>query len=141
MQTFLPFPDLFDSVHCLDRQRLGKQRVEAYQILKTLTGRTRGWTNHPAVLMWQGHTSWLVDYGIICCFEWIDRGYKDSMMPRIEAFRVSEDPRPWWLGDERLHASHRSNLLRKSYLYYRRFSWTEADDVPYFWPTKERKES
>jgi len=33
MQTFLPYPDLRDSVACLDNKRLGKQRVEAMQIL------------------------------------------------------------------------------------------------------------
>lgn len=32
MQSFLPFPDFARSANCLDRQRLGKQRVEAKQI-------------------------------------------------------------------------------------------------------------
>lgn len=34
MQTFLPYPDLLKSVQCLDNKRLGKQRVEAMQILR-----------------------------------------------------------------------------------------------------------
>ena len=34
MQTFLPLPSMGDSVRCLDDKRLGKQRVEAFQILK-----------------------------------------------------------------------------------------------------------
>ena len=33
MQTFLPFPDFQQSAAVLDRVRLGKQRVEALQIL------------------------------------------------------------------------------------------------------------
>ncbi len=36
MITFLPYPNFFDSAACLDRARLGKQRIEAYQILKDL---------------------------------------------------------------------------------------------------------
>lgn len=36
MQTFLPYPDFIRSAQCLDNRRLGKQRVECLQILKTL---------------------------------------------------------------------------------------------------------
>ena len=59
MQTFLPYPDIEKSLECLDRLRLGKQRVEAYQILNILLNRTKTkeWRNHPAVKMWEGHTN------------------------------------------------------------------------------------
>ena len=43
MQTFLPFPDFHESAACLDMRRLGKQRVEAMQILRTITGLSSGW--------------------------------------------------------------------------------------------------
>ena len=33
MQTFLPHRDFEQSAKCLDMKRLGKQRVEAYQLL------------------------------------------------------------------------------------------------------------
>jgi hypothetical protein len=36
MQTFLPYKSFKDSARCLDNKRLGKQRVEALQLLKTL---------------------------------------------------------------------------------------------------------
>lgn len=36
MQTFLPYPDFKKSASCLDNKRLGKQRVEAWQIYSTL---------------------------------------------------------------------------------------------------------
>ena len=53
MQTFLPYPDFAESARCLDRQRLGKQRVETAQILRCIVeNRTGGWANHPAVRMW-----------------------------------------------------------------------------------------
>ena len=37
MQTFLPYPAFDLSAQVLDRQRLGKQRVETLQVLKALT--------------------------------------------------------------------------------------------------------
>ena len=36
MQTFLPYEDFTKTAQCLDYKRLGKQRVEAYQILRIL---------------------------------------------------------------------------------------------------------
>lgn len=36
MNTFLPYPSFKDSAKCLDNKRLGKQRVECLQILRTL---------------------------------------------------------------------------------------------------------
>ena len=41
MQTFLPYPDIQKSLESLDNKRLGKQRVESYQIISAITGRKR----------------------------------------------------------------------------------------------------
>lgn len=38
MQTFLPFANMERSVSILDRQRLGKQRVETFQIVQRIVG-------------------------------------------------------------------------------------------------------
>src|SRR3954467_10297198 len=54
MQTFLPVADFADSARLLDSPRLGKQRVEALQILRAIELPDYGWVNHPAVLMWGG---------------------------------------------------------------------------------------
>jgi hypothetical protein len=72
MQTFLPYPDLQKSVQCLDYKRLGKQRVEALQILNILRGKPtksgksyKGYINHPIVNMWKGmktHSSYIITY-------------------------------------------------------------------------------
>lgn len=135
MQTFLPFKDFAKSAAHLDRQRLGKQRVETYQILRALNGETKGWTNHPATKMWRGYESALVLYGIAICKEWKMRSYKDNMQDRIAAYQTSETPEmPPWLGDERLHASHRANLLRKDGSHYGPNGWTENPALPYYWP-------
>lgn len=38
MQTFLPYPDFAQSAASLDMMRLGKQRVETFQVLQKLVG-------------------------------------------------------------------------------------------------------
>lgn len=141
MQTFLPFESFTDSARVLDRQRLGKQRVEVLQILKVLAGKTKAWSNHPAVAMWRGHERCLADYGCAICDEWTARGYRDSCRDKIIdlgcRFAVSTATRPKWLGDEALHASHRSNLIRKAPDHYGSFGWTDGPSLSYVWPAAQ----
>lgn len=142
IQTFLPFPDFAESARCLDRSRLGKQRVEAMQILRTNLGHSDGWASHPAVLMWRGHDQALASYGYVIAEEWRARGYTDSALPFFVDFLAncpdwSDSLAPPWLGDPRFHASHRAALLHKDPVWYGRFGWTETPALDYFWPTKE----
>jgi hypothetical protein len=143
MQTFLPYPDFVDSAKCLDNKRLGKQRVECWQILRALKGETKGWINHPATQMWKGYETALKLYAQFICSEWhYVRGFKDTMLQRFHIKLISNKERetlvmPPWLGEEKFHASHRSNLLRKDPKWYGQFGWSEPDDLPYVWPTKD----
>lgn len=134
MQTFLPVPDFAGSARLLDDVRLGKQRVEVFQIVRTLDGVTSGWRNHPAVRMWRGHEAALLDYGVVVCLEWERRGFADTVRAKLADHARPPGPPPPWLGDPALHASHRSNLLRKDPDWYGRFGWTEPPDLPYVWP-------
>ena len=136
MQTFLPHPDLGLSAVCLDNKRLGKQRVEVYQILNALTGKSTGWVNHPATKMWRGYERALAVYGALCCIEWMTRGYKDSLKPIFDAVPSNGRVYPAWFGDDELHDSHKSNLLRKMPLWYSRFGWDVPNDLPYYWPVR-----
>lgn len=130
MQTFLPYPDFAACAACLDDRRLGKQRVEAYQLLRVLRGETRGWRNHPAARMWRGYEPALGAYMNAMIDEWIRRGHRNTMQRvPVEAY----DP-PWWLGRGEFHASHRANLLRKDREHYGRHGWTEDPSTPYVWP-------
>lgn len=141
MQTFLPYPNFDESARVLDRQRLGKQRVEVLQILRALLVPGSGWANHPTVRMWVGHEDSLVGYGTAVCVQWKRRGYRDSCLDKMLEFDVSPSAyrgRPSWLGDPAFHASHRSNLLRKNPGWYGRFGWSEPDDLPYVWPVSGR---
>ena len=132
MQTFLPYPNFWDSAACLDRQRLGKQRSEAYQLLNALYDSSNGWRNHPATRMWRGHEDALRAYMKVMCLAWQERGYTNTMtIPDIDETAIVPPP---WLGDDRLHSSHRAALLYKSPEHYSQFGWTETPQIKYYWP-------
>ena len=137
MQTFLPYADLRVSCQVLDSARLGKQRVETFQILRALTWPSYAWKNHPAVRMWRGFVPGLVLYGVENCREWTRRGNADTVLPQLlvwTAGEVPEDPAlPPWFGLEELHLSHRARLVQKDPDAYRPL-FGDLPDVPYLWP-------
>lgn len=139
MQTFLPYKDFKQSAKALDRQRLGKQRVEVLQLLKALAGETKGWGNHPAALMWRGSERKLVEYGIVMCEEWKSRGYKDTCTEKIAAYLAlfADGKEPVWLGDEAFHRSHQSNLIRKLPEHYAPQFSGVSGELPYVWPVSK----
>lgn len=132
MNVFLPYSDLKKSVSCLDPSRLGNQIYREAVIL--ING---GWKNHPASKIWKGHEHRLAQYCLYGLAElesrgryypqWIDffsqkyLDYPDTGLPEI-------------VGYEPFHASHRSQLLRKDFLWYSKFGWTEAPgELEYVW--------
>ena len=133
VQTFLPYSSFEASALALDPKRLGKQRVEADQILRALEDPDYGWQNHPAVVMWRGYVPALRVYRNVMIREWIARGYHNTM----PILRTGGNPRlPLWIGWADFHASHRSNLLRKDPEFYGQHGWEEPPDIPYLWPSK-----
>lgn len=140
MQTFLPFPSFEDTARSLDYRRLGKQRVETWQLLRAINGETKGWVNHPAAVMWRGRTGMLATYGAVMCKEWISRGYKDTMLERFKDYlkqpdlSISEFMEPLWMGDYAFHRSHQSNLIRKDPCFYGPLFPGVPDDLEYLWP-------
>ncbi|MCU1404977.1 MAG: hypothetical protein JWQ43_1280 [Glaciihabitans sp.] len=141
MQTFLPYPDFAESVAVLDTPRLGKQRVETLQLLRAISIPSYGWQNHPVAQMWRGYVPALTRYGLATVDEWTGRGYADSTRTQIAEFAPQVDAQPaktvatpGWLGNEALHFSHQSNLLRKDPDFYRQHFPGVPDDVPYLWP-------
>lgn len=161
MQTFLPLPNFKETAKVLDRQRCGKQRVEALQILYILVGldahtvnvaidetnaqtkiskrKKTAWVKHPAVLMWKGHEKALVRYGLTMCQEWISRGYKDTCTKKflyVDSLLRGEIKNPDWVGDEKFHLSHKSNLVRKLPSHYGKIWPNVSGDLEYVWPIK-----
>ena len=153
------------SVAVLDRSRLGKQRVETLQLITAITGLAfpnareiaaghepgrifdrgpkRAWQRHPAALMWSQDVFGLVCYQRATCAEWANRGHKDTCLEKTEAlldefsqrrtFSLSEWPN-WW-GDERVHDSHKANLVRKDPGLYGPMWYDVEPAEGYFWPT------
>lgn len=135
MQTFVPESTAEMCARVLDRQRLGKQRVEVLQILRANLGLTKGWTNHPAAKMWRGYEAGLAHYGIAVCEEWLSRGYKDTCIGKIlELVPAAAPDYPEWWGRQDVMVSHRSNLIRKLPEFYTPL-WPEVpSDLEYVWP-------
>lgn len=163
MQTFLPYPDFRASAETLDNKRLGKQRVETYQLLTAVTGfklmtkdpeDPKGkrdlpqhmwrfeefegrWNQHLAARMWIQSAEVLLLYGITVCEVWKERGYNDTCLEKMLCYwdAVPDKPIvPPWLGDDRVHQSHRSNLIRKSPAHYSPQFPDDPDDLEYIWP-------
>ena len=129
MQTFLPYKDFKKTAKVLDYRRLGKQRVEAMQIVQSIENNT-GWRHHPIVKMWTPYIDALKLYHNIIIIEWLDRGYNNNM----SFYDISNNIHyPRWLGYEPFHESHRANLLRKDYEFYSRYNWHENPELPYIW--------
>ena len=132
VNTFVVTADLDACAKALDYRRLGKQRVEAYQIWRVLNGLTKGWKNHPAVNMWTGHTCFLAKYCNTMISEWKFRGYKNTM----EFLPHCANPRPpWWWGWAPIHLSHQASLNRKKPDYYK-FDVGSYMKYGYAWPSK-----
>ena len=148
MQTFLPYPDFELSARVLDQKRLGKQRVECLQVVRGLSVPGYGWRNHPAVRMWRGFPEALGRYSLTCCDVWLELGFGDTCAAtigadlqvlgvhevRTQAELAEAGALPPWLGDEALHRSHQSNLLRKDPDFYGPRFPGVPDDLPYVWP-------
>lgn len=154
--------NLFDD---LDKRRLGKQRVEAMQIINILedydrTGEFKkgSYGNHPATQMWIGYTNALKVYFNLCVKEWIKRGCVNNMA----LFDIDEDKYrivpcefdgvtcqfleefdefcfPKWFSFPPLILSHRASLLRKDpdeYHFFNDELTAEYYDKGYLWPLK-----
>jgi hypothetical protein len=148
MQTFLPYPDFRKSLECLDLRRLGKQRVESYQILNIITGKAEpnpktgkiGWISHPCVRMWKGYSDALTIYYNLSLEIWSTRKRKDGSLcenHKLAPIPILDDIEvhmPSWFGLEKFHSSHRSVLLYKDYAFYSQYGWTDDKYASCFWP-------
>ena len=108
MQTFLVSTDYAECARVIDPKRLGNQCYrEGVTLIKG------GWKNHPASRMWQGHEHELAKYCLALVEELANRGLDYPRWRHFfwTALAVFPDTgAPDWMGDERVHSSHRSNL-------------------------------
>jgi hypothetical protein len=138
MQTFLPYPDFKKSLESLDNRRLGKQRVETYQLIAGLEGRltkagkpySKGRVNHPISQMFRNNLPALKQYLNDSIDVWVARGKNNTMKKEIIEEEIIM---PDWFGNEEFHRSHRANLLRKDAEYYGAHGWSDDSTLPYRW--------
>lgn len=102
------------------------------------------WYNHPAVVMWRGYEQLLRIYIEECiianCKRGYDCAYASEFVDNLPSTAKQGGAEPPWLGMDKFHDSHKSNLLRKDYDYYSRLGWTNDLTVEYWWPTPENME-
>lgn len=137
----------------LDRKRLNKQKVEANQILNAGLELTKGWVNHPAVLMWKGYSNALKYYFNQITNACVRRGFKNNMQlyefteeqlnnikyQSVQDYLQNGIPIeastdkivfPWWFQWKPLIYSHQASLLRKDNKYYK-MSFYMFDDYEF----------
>lgn len=128
----------------LDRQRLGKQRIEAIQVLRTLLGlSSQGWANHPIMKLWRGYEPYLLKVYLRAILdEWKRRGYKntkcDVYFRQLEEAVRGKPVKPPWITDAFIQ-SHQSNLVRKHPDHYKDLFPGVPDDLPYIWEPGDGK--
>lgn len=142
MITFLPVPHFVQIARLLDNKRLNSQRVEALFILRCVRnagGRYKRFQNAGYCRMWLGHPEALAVYYNTMCEEWTGRGFSmgvstfEAAVMGCSQFDVAL---PGWLGDDRLHATHRAALLFKDPEHYGGLGWVEEPVVRYLWPER-----
>jgi hypothetical protein len=136
--TFLVVGDFVLNAKFLDEKRLGKQRVEAQQLIDAIEKGTK-WSKHPAALSWWNYVNALKYYANCVIAEWIERGFNNNM-----PFYKLENPviLPWWSQWDNLHYSHRAMLIRKNPFYYKDKFYVEPVfwNFGYIWPNKITQE-
>lgn len=133
MQTFVPSKDFSVCAKVLDNKRLNKQHLECFQIINVLEGRSDAWKNHPAVRMWKNNLRALKHYANCIKMECISRGFKSEKIPYYDV-DLDKMTLPKWWGDDLVHISHQSNLMRKLPSHYFQFNYTDYGITGYYWP-------
>jgi hypothetical protein len=131
MITYLPHPSFELSAWALDDKMLYRQQLDCWSIWAALSY-SRATMHTAPVRMWMGYSVALIAYEFACATEWQNRGYP-LITPTIGKIDHAYDL-PKWIGNEQLHSSHRSNLLRLNYRHYSQFNWTDEPGSLYYWP-------
>lgn len=120
IQVFMPYNNFFMSTKCLDDKRLGNQ---IYRECKTLINGK--WPNHPISKMWKNYKYSLCLYAIKGLWELMirKRFYPHHFKFYINKLKTLKNTgTPPFIYDEEFINSHKSNLLRKNYNYYKQFN-------------------
>ena len=169
VNTFTIGPKL-KYINLLDNKRLGKQRLEAKAIIDILEyydendemPANTAWTNHPATMMWVGHTNALKVYFNYVLHFWEKRGFKNNyeyydieredveiikciFEDNVATFekKANKDTFPIWFCFPPFYLAQRAALIMKDRDYYEEKLRT-PELKPYFlkgylWPSEHGK--
>ncbi|CAO3593840.1 unnamed protein product [Absidia cylindrospora] len=147
VNNFLISQIFSDTAKILDNKRLGKQRVETFQIINILDKKIKkgnkkkriGFVNHPAVKAWDGHSDALKLYCNAMLEEWERRGFKNNMA-YYDVADAAHVKLPAWVYNEKIHMSHKARLVQKDGSHYGplfpEVVGTEYMRRGYIWPSK-----
>jgi hypothetical protein len=143
VNNFLISPIFSETAKILDNKRLGKQRVETFQIINILDRKNKntkkrvGFVNHPAVKAWEGHSDALKQYCNAMLEEWESRGFNNNMKYYPDKPTIDY---PKWIYCEKIHMSHKARLVQKDRHHYAplfpEVLDTEYMKLGYIWPSK-----
>lgn len=137
MQTFIPYPDYIKTAESLDDLRLVNQCCN--ESVRLYDGK---WSSHPASKMWRDHRFHFTLYNLALATEWVKRreqhgkdstnAYKWFTFWANEGIKLrhGDTTAPSWIGDDRVHSTHRSCLLAKNLDWYSQFGWSEKPTPP-----------
>lgn len=124
MQIFI-IGSPIETADALDKRRLNKQIIECKQILAAIEGRSKAWANHPCVLMYREHTSWLKNY--LQCLESVRHQYMAANIYSLNADRI----RPPFHTEGYFNQMKR-RLYTKDNEYYKQWSHLGESDVNWY---------
>ena len=148
MLTLLPYPSFKQSAKVLFNNELTDQLKTVDRILNVLhrvDADISGWNNSPGVLMWEGFESQLCTYGIYLADNIKTRDLTQSVLIDLNTVEssiiwhlectgdIGSTDQPKWFGEEKLHLSHQSELIRINAEYRSVFPYVPTD-VPIVWP-------
>jgi len=133
--TFVPYPDLALSLGILVKEHVAKQREDAWKLYNTLKTKKKGWDQLKICRMWEGYLPCLAWYYNVahanCNRRMVPVG---SHKPIDTSAMIINFPS--WFGNQKLHQSHRSNLVAL-YDEYETLWFGAArtpKNLPFYWP-------
>lgn len=119
MQVFCPFAEPYFTAQEMsaDKRRINKQVIEAGQILNTINGYSKGWKNHPVILMYKDHADWLYNY-MLCLNCYI----KGDFMKAKYYSQQADNVRPSFLNNKEFLDAHKRRLYKKAPELYPHFA-------------------
>ena len=127
MQVFITSTNIIETVKQLDPKRFNKQIIETRQILKALRGESKAWKNHPCVLQYSNHITWLELY--LRCFEEYKIG---NFGLALSCSILATEHTPLFHTPEYLTQMKR-RLYTKDQEYYKLWSEFGTSDINWYW--------